>query len=507
MRSARVRLISEPVDDDTLLVVAANHARSELAPLMSRFKLDPDAVMALAAASPHGHALVPARSRVRYLCVCLVEATAALWQLRHAVSAGARALPDDVDAVTIWLAPSAGQADVATTLRVVAEAAVHGRRPRRLEGGRASAPLAELRAIAPPELSASLRAAAATGSAANWARDLVELPPDELDPPALTAAAVGMARAFDVEHAVWDEQQLRSERFAGLLAVCAASPVPASVVELKSVGDGRNPPVILVGKGMTFDSGGLQSKAMSMEWNKADMAGAATVLAALRAVRELETPLDVRALVLCAENLGGPKAYRPGSVVSHRDGRTVEISNTDAEGRVVLADALTYAAATRPRAIIDVATLTNPYGPRVWGWATNDDWLARHVEAASDAAGEPSWRVPLFQGYRAELRSSVADLMNHVRVPSVANDNASVRAITAALFLETFVGGVPWLHLDITGPAFHLDPTGDGSAGATGAGVATLVRLLERLATTPNDIDPPHAVAERTARQDARLAP
>jgi leucyl aminopeptidase len=219
-----------------------------------------------------------------------------------------------------------------------------------------------------------------------------------------------------------------------------------------------------------------------MEWNKADMAGGAAVLAAAWAVADLELPLRLRVLVPCAENLGGPDAYRPGDVIRHRDGRTSEVRFTDGEGRLILADVLAYASALEAAAVVDVATLTSPYGPRMWGYASNDESLASELAAASAEAGEPAFRVPLHHAYLDELESPIADLANYVTVPGAANDHSALKAITAALFLESFVDDRAWAHIDIAGTAFNLLPGAGLPAGATGCTVATLVRLAMRYA-------------------------
>ena len=233
--------------------------------------------------------------------------------------------------------------------------------------------------------------------------------------------------------------------------------------------------VALVGKGITFDSGGLSLKpAGSMETMKSDMGGAAAVLAAVLALPELAPPVHVDAWAAIAENMPSGQATRPGDVLVARNGTTVEVVNTDAEGRLVLADALLVAADSDPDAIIDVATLTGgqrvALGTQVAGVLGTDDVVAR-VVAAGVAAGEPAWRLPLWAGYRSRLDSDVADMRN------VSTDNAA-STIIAALFLQHFVGDRGWAHLDIAAPSRADRDEGWLTKGATGWGARTLIELV-----------------------------
>jgi leucyl aminopeptidase len=237
--------------------------------------------------------------------------------------------------------------------------------------------------------------------------------------------------------------------------------------------------VVLVGKGITFDTGGIDRKTgTGMTTMFTDMAGGAAVLAAVRAVAAAKVPVRVTALVPAAENAFSGSAYRPGDVVRHYGGRTSEITNTDAEGRVVLADALAYAAARlRPDAIADIATLTGAMkvalGLRTAGlFATTDD-LAAGLLAAGAAAGEPLWRLPMPAEYESSLHSSIADAVNAPGNPG---------GITAALFLRPFVGDVPWAHLDVAGPARAAKDDGMFTQGATGFGARLFAAWVESLA-------------------------
>jgi leucyl aminopeptidase len=327
-----------------------------------------------------------------------------------------------------------------------------------------------------------LRRARATG----WARDLANTPASIKTPAWLAAEAAGELGAVGVDVLQHDERWLTEHGFGGILAVGGGSASPPRLIEAswnpRGARDGVH--VVLVGKGITFDTGGLNLKpGDSMRTMHTDMSGGAAVLAALRAVAESGLPLRVTALVPAAENAFSGAAFRPSDVVRHYGGRTSEIGNTDAEGRLVLGDALAYAAdRLRPSVLVDVATLTGAMkvalGLRTGGLFTaadrpaTADRLAAALTAAGGAAGEPLWRMPLHEDYTPTLRSDVADATNNPGNPG---------GITAALFLRPFTGGLPWAHLDVAGPA--RAPADDGllSRGATGFGARLLLCWLERL--------------------------
>jgi leucyl aminopeptidase len=237
--------------------------------------------------------------------------------------------------------------------------------------------------------------------------------------------------------------------------------------------------VVLVGKGITFDTGGLNRKTgTGMNTMFTDMAGGAAVLGALNIVATAKVPVRVTALVPAAENMLSGSAYRPGDVVRHFGGRTSEIGNTDAEGRLVLGDAIAYAAARlRPSVIVDIATLTGAMkialGLRVGGLFATDDGLAEALAAAGDRTGEQLWRLPMPVEYEALLDSPIADATNSAGNPG---------GITAALFLRAFAGDVPWAHLDVAGPARAAEDDGVFSRGATGFGARLLAAYVESLA-------------------------
>jgi leucyl aminopeptidase len=313
-----------------------------------------------------------------------------------------------------------------------------------------------------------------------WARDLTNTPAGTKTPTWLATQARRELGAVGVEVVRHDEKWLRAEGFGGILAVGGGSISPPRLIEAAwrpaQARAGRH--VVIVGKGITFDTGGLNVKpGSSMRTMHTDMAGGAAALAALRRIAELRLPLRVTVLVPAAENSLSGSAYRPGDVIRHYGGRTTEVGNTDAEGRVVLGDALAYAAARlRPSTLVDVATLTGAVkvalGLRTAGLFATSDPLADALVAAGHAAGEPLWRMPLDTDYQSMLRSDIADAQNHPGNPG---------AITAALFLRPFAGDVEWAHLDIAGPARAPADDGMFSRGGTGFGARLLAGWLESL--------------------------
>jgi leucyl aminopeptidase len=316
------------------------------------------------------------------------------------------------------------------------------------------------------------------GEATIWARDLVNTPALEATPAFLANEARKMARDVGLQCKVWSNTDLEKGGFGGILGVGRGSENPPRMIELRYRG-GSGPPVALTGKGVTFDSGGLSIKdAKDMEWMKADMAGAASVLAAMRAIAKLKLKIDVIAAIPSAENMPGGTAIRPGDVLRHRGGKTSEVLNTDAEGRLILADALSYLAEQKPRVIVDSATLTGScmvaLGEDIWGIMGNDAGVIREVLEAGEDVGEPGWELPLWRSYRRHIESTIADVKN-----------IGTRwggAIHAALFLESFVGDTPWAHIDIAGTAWADNPGDYWPKGATGSPVRTFIRFVERQA-------------------------
>jgi leucyl aminopeptidase len=324
--------------------------------------------------------------------------------------------------------------------------------------------------------------ARAVAEAVALARDLANMPSSRKTPAWLAGEAARVAAGAGLTMRVREPGELVAEGFGGILAVGAGSAQPPCLIEL-----GYHPPdarthVVLAGKGITFDSGGLSLKPNEgMKAMKTDMAGGAAVIAAMSALATLRPAVRVTGLVATAENMPSGSAMRPGDVITHFGGRTTEVLNTDAEGRLVLADALAYAdTVLEPDVMVDVATLTGAarvaLGGTLAALYASDDGLARALLAASADAGEPLWRMPLVDDYSDALESPVADLAN---VPHSSRPRAG--SIEAALFLREFTGGRPWAHLDIAGAA-RFSPDGDDAKGATGFGTRLLLRWLGGLA-------------------------
>jgi leucyl aminopeptidase len=342
------------------------------------------------------------------------------------------------------------------------------------------APLSRVRILGSPRWpGGSLRAAVKRGQvvseAVAWARDLVNTPAGDLPPAGLAREAQKMARRWGLRCKVWGKPELERGGFGGILGVGAGSVNPPRLIELEYRGAGAATPIALTGKGVAFDSGGLSIKdAKGMETMKCDMGGAASILATMSVIARLEPKLNVIAAIPSAENMPGGSATKPGDVLRHRGGTTSEVLNTDAEGRLILADALAFLSEKRPRALIDTATLTGAcmvaLGDRVTGAMGNDPELIRDVIAAGEATGEPIWELPLFPDYRRLIDSPIADVKN------IGERYGG--AITAGWFLSEFVVDTPWVHLDIAGPAWSEKGNDLGPKGATGAPVRALVRFL-----------------------------
>jgi len=308
-------------------------------------------------------------------------------------------------------------------------------------------------------------------------RDLINTPPADKRPPVLADRVKALASDAGLAVKVHDEQALADGGFGGILGVGQGSSAPPRLVELSYDPDGATGHVILVGKGITFDSGGLSLKpSNSMSTMKSDMSGAAAVIGAMSVLGDLGVRVKVTGLLALAENMPSGTAIRVSDVLTHRGGKTVEVMNTDAEGRLVLGDALAYAAESEPDAIIDLATLTGAQvvalGNRISALMGNNDDLVAEVKSSADRAGEQVWHLPLPEEYADHLRSEVADFKN-IGKPMQAG------TLIGGLYLSKFVGDVPWVHLDIAGPSFSEE--GDGwytPKGGTGAGVRTVLSLL-----------------------------
>ena len=377
-------------------------------------------------------------------------------------------------------------------------------RPGQEKTSKWTSPLKSIFIVSPladtPEGQEAMAGALALAQATALTRDLVNEPPNRLTPQVFAERARAAGQAAGIRVEIWDAPALVEQGFGGILGVAQGSVHPARLVRLEwspvhaaeaaggrassqAEGDGaagRPKHVALIGKGITFDSGGLSLKpASSMPEMKSDMAGAATVLGAIVTAARLALPIRVTAWLALAENMPGADAQRPSDVITMFDGTTVEVTNTDAEGRLVMADALARAVTEEPDAVLDVATLTGAQivalGDHVAAVMGTPD-LREEVVAAAQRAGESFWPMPLPAHLRATLDSPFADLRN-TKVGSRAGG-----MLSAGLFLREFVGRRPWAHLDIAGPAYNdSSPWGLTPTGGTGMGVSTLVELLRSL--------------------------
>jgi len=324
-----------------------------------------------------------------------------------------------------------------------------------------------------------LAAARAVAAAVALARDLTNMPSARKNPAWLASEAVAVAADSGLAARVWEPAELAAQGFGGLLGVGSGSASPPRLIELRYAPAGASRHVVLAGKGITFDSGGLSLKpADGMKQMKTDMAGGAAVIAVMSALARLGVRAAVTGLVAAAENMPSGSALRPGDVITHFGGRTVEVLNTDAEGRLVLADALAYAdTMLQPDVMVDIATLTGAarvaLGTQIAALYASDEQVAAELLAASRASGDELWRMPLVDDYRAGLDSPVADLAN---VPTLPGPRAG--SVDAALFLREFTGGRPWAHLDIAGAARSSADEGANAKGATGFGTRLLLAWL-----------------------------
>ncbi len=317
------------------------------------------------------------------------------------------------------------------------------------------------------------------GDAILLTRELVNLPPNYMFPEEFTrrAANVSVSSGFELE--VWDELRLRREGCGALLGVSAGSTRPPRLLVMRYRGTKKQPPLALVGKGVTFDSGGLSIKPTDgMLSMKCDMAGAATVLGTMQAISRMQLAAPVVGLVGLVENMISGSCLKLGDVLTSRSGKTIEIHNTDAEGRLVLADVLNVALDEHPAQIIDLATLTGAcvvaLGLDISGLMSNNSELQSRVQLAAAQAGEEVWPLPMSEHFADQIRSKVADIKN-------VGEGRWGGAITAAKFLQEFVADLPWLHIDIAGPAFADSPKAYIDAGGSGVMVRTLVNFIETL--------------------------
>ena len=310
----------------------------------------------------------------------------------------------------------------------------------------------------------------------NLARDLVNEPPVYLTPSKLAEVASKVAEEGGLKCEIFDHSEIEKRGMNGLMAVSSGSEEPPRFIHLT-----YEPPkksrrsIAIVGKGITFDSGGLCLKPpTSMLTMKMDMGGSAVVIAAMKAISMLKPSVKVHGLVAASENMTGAKAYKPDDVINAYNGKTIEVINTDAEGRIVLSDALSYAVELKVNEIVDLATLTGAcmvgLGSYTAGVMGNDQKLIDKIRSASDDVGEKTWQLPMDDELRAEIKSNVADIKN------VGSRMGG--AITAAMFLENFVSDTPWAHIDIAGPAYMEKETNWSPQGGTGFGVRTIIKYI-----------------------------
>jgi leucyl aminopeptidase len=331
------------------------------------------------------------------------------------------------------------------------------------------------------ELNEAVRRGTAMSEATNFARDLINEPPNVLTPTELANRASTMAKQFGLECEIWDRPRMQEMGMGGLLGVAQGSVEPPKFIILRYRGTSQESKgMALVGKGITFDTGGISIKpAAGMETMKGDMGGAAAVLGAMQAIAALKPAINVTVLVSTTENMPSGSAYRPGDILRIMNGKTIEIVNTDAEGRLVLADALSYATKEGLSPIIDVATLTGAIvvalGSKFTGFYSTDEQLTAQIIAAGKAEGEKYWPMPLDDDYAEQIASDVADIKQ--------TGGREAGSVTAAKILQNFVSDdAQWAHLDIAGTFFLDSKKPYAEKGATGVAVRTLAELVIRLA-------------------------
>lgn len=330
------------------------------------------------------------------------------------------------------------------------------------------------------QLEKGIQEGAIIAHAVNKARHWIDMPPAFMHPPALADKAIEIGKKYDsLKVTVFGDKEAQELGMGGLLGVSRGSEHECRMVimEYKAAKEGAQT-VALVGKGITFDSGGLSIKpANYMETMKDDMSGAAAVIATMEALAQLKPNINVIGVAALAENMPGGKATRPGDILRFYNGKTAEVKNTDAEGRLVLADALSYTVDKyQPDVIIDIATLTGAcayaLGPFFTGMMSQHDDLVKKVQESADRSGDYVWRLPMTNDYQKAIKSTVADICN------IGSNSYKAGSVTAAFFLKEFVGDTPWVHLDIAGTAFDVPDISYYRPGATGVGVRLFVDLV-----------------------------
>jgi len=452
--------------------------RTQLQPLQAAGELTGKAFECTLLRSPAGMAasrllLVGAGKRAKFSEMCLRNLVGTA--VRHLRSRGVRELA--------WILSSSEPGAVA----FVAEGALVAdydadryRTERNGEKGIDKLVLATGGEALPTGAESALARGRILGEAQNFTRELVNEPSNQLTPTRLAERGTEMAARFGLACEVLGPQAIQDLKMGAFWAVAQGSKEPARLIIVRYSPEGapHQPRVGLIGKGITFDSGGISIKpSENMHEMKTDMAGGATMLGVMQAIAQLKPRVRVTALIPATENMPGGNAYKPGDVITSMSGKTVEILNTDAEGRLVLADALTYAKRLGCTVLIDVATLTGAvmialgnFTTGVFGW--NKEWVNRVLTAAS-AAGEKMWQLPVDDDYRELYKSTIADMAN--------TGGRYGGAITGAMFIGEFAGDTPWVHLDIAGTRWANDEKPYRAKGPTGHGVHTLVQLLTDL--------------------------
>jgi len=321
------------------------------------------------------------------------------------------------------------------------------------------------------------------GESVNEARYFVDTPPSHMTPIIVAKHAKEIAQRDNISYQEYNLEQIKNFKMGGLLGVARGSLEEPRFIkmEYKPENAKNKQPILLVGKGITFDSGGLSIKpAQSMETMKDDMAGAAAVIMAISAATRLSLPIHIVALAPLTENMPSGTATKPGDVLRFYNGKTAEVKNTDAEGRLILADALSYGVKNyNPELVIDLATLTgacaHALGPFYTGLFTTNEKLAENLENAGQKSGDYVWRLPMGEDYRKAIKSNIADICN------IGDSRVKAGGTTAAHFLEYFVGETPWAHLDIAGSAFDVPGIPYYVPGATGVGVRLLIEFLKEI--------------------------
>jgi leucyl aminopeptidase len=380
-----------------------------------------------------------------------------------------------------WTLPDGFDAGAAADAVVTGTVLAAHRFDRFKSGGEEPIRLDSLALLAPAEVAGTVELARVAAEAQNRARDLQSTPANFATPSFLAERAKEIAAGSDaLSIEVSGRAELEEKGMGGLLAVSQGGPQEPKLILLRYAGGGSGPTLGFVGKGVTFDTGGISLKpGAGMQEMKMDMSGAAAVLEAVAAIAELGLPLDLIAVVPSTENMPSGTAIKPGDVITQYNGKTVEVNNTDAEGRLILADALAYAVEQGAERIVDLATLTGAVaialGSTYAAVISNDDALAEEVVRAGQETGELTWRLPLHPEFKELMKGTVADLSNLAK-------KRKAGTITAASFLEEFVGETPWAHVDIAGTAWDVGRAYTGS-DASGFGVRLLVELARHHAS------------------------